>query len=68
MLGNPLHKIRGLRTPLLRLSLRQAWLISDALSVRRIFSPVRCSVLAVIDSAAIATTVSNLGELLNNNY
>ena len=40
----------------------QAWLISDALSVRRIFSLVRCNVLAVIDSVAIATTVSNLGE------
>ena len=52
----------------LKLSLRQVWLISGALSVRRIFSLVRCNVPAVIDSVAIATTVSNLGELDNNNY
>ena len=49
-----------------RLGVRQAWLISgtDALRVRRIFSTVRYNVLAVIDSAAVATTVSNPGELL----
>ena len=42
--------------------LRPAWLISGVLNVRLIFSAVQCSVLAVIDSAAIATTVSNPGE------
>ena len=46
--------------------MRYAWPISGVLkfNVHLIFSLVRCSVLAEIDSAAIATTVSNLGELL----
>ena len=42
-----------------------AWLISDVLkfNVHLIFSLVRCSVLAEIDSAVIATIVLNPGEL-----
>ena len=44
------------------ISIRQAWLLSGALNVCRVFSAVRCSVLAVIDFAAIAITVSNPGE------
>jgi hypothetical protein len=42
---------------------QRPWLISDAVIVGRIFSTVQCNVLAEIDSAAIATTGSNPGEL-----
>jgi hypothetical protein len=42
---------------------QRPWLISGAVIVGRIFSPVQCNVLVEIDSAAIATTGSNPGEL-----
>ena len=48
-------------------TLRQAWLISGALNVRRIFSAVQYNVLAVIDSVAIAIIVSNPGEWIEFN-
>ena len=57
-------KLKAIEHPEAKKCSLQSWLICGALIVRRIFSTVRCNVLAEIDSVLIATTVSNLGELL----